>query len=153
MIELVYELTGHDNIGIMFSHLLHPFNEIRKDVFVLPRALKEETRQLSKKYKVRAIWGKNAREEKQPINKCTEWIMPFIFADGSVIPCCAGNEANRRDFQVKHRLGNIFEEPFATIWSGSKYRHLRDAIHEGHVPIPCLDCPGYETIKVETKNK
>ncbi|MFA5391139.1 MAG: radical SAM protein [Candidatus Omnitrophota bacterium] len=153
MIELVYELTRHDNIGVMFSHLLHPFEEIKGDVFVLPKALKEETHQLSKKHKVRAIWGKNAREEKQPINKCTEWIMPFIFADGSVIPCCAGNEANRRDFQVKHRLGNIFEEPFAAIWNGPKYRNLRDAIHRGYVPIPCQDCPGYETIEVETKNK
>jgi len=152
MIVLVHELTGQDNIGIMFSHLLHPFDEIKEDVFNLPKALKEETLRLSKKYQIRAIWGKNAREEKQPIGKCTEWIMPFIFSDGSVIPCCAGNEANRRDFQIKHRLGNIFEEPFAHIWNGPKYQQLRDAIHQGHIPVPCRDCPGYETAWSEAEN-
>lgn len=147
MIELVYELTARDNIGVMFSHLLHPFNEIKDKVFILPREIKEETMKLSKKYGVRAIWGKNAREERQPIEKCTEWMMPFIFADGSVIPCCAGNEANRRDFQVQHRLGNVFEENFKDIWEGSKYRQLRDSIHRGGVPIPCQGCPGYKTGK------
>lgn len=144
MIELVHELTGRDNIGVMFSHLLHPFNEIKDKVFILPREIKEETIRFSKKYGVRAIWGKNAREKRQPIEKCTEWMMPFIFADGSVIPCCAGNEANGREFQVKHRLGNVFEEPFVKIWENIKYRNLRDSIHRGKIPIQCANCSGYD---------
>lgn len=143
-IELVHDMTGPDNIGIMFTHLLHGFDEIADKVFVLPAELKAEAIATARRYKIRDIWGKNARAKKQSIDKCTEWTMPFIFADGSVIPCCAGNEANKRDFQVKHRLGNIYEELFPNIWSGEKYKGLRDTIHKGRIPIQCTDCPGYE---------
>lgn len=142
-IKLVYDLTCNDNIGIMFTHLLHPFDEIKDKVFILPKDIKEEAIKASKKYNIRLIWGKNARDVKQNIEKCTEWTMPFIFSDGSVIPCCAGNEANRRDFQVKHRLGNILEEPFEKIWNGPKFMALRNLIHQGKAPIQCKGCPGY----------
>ena len=143
-VELVYNLTRRENIGIMFTHILHPFEEIKDKVFILPEDIKKEAVKIAKKSKIRLIWGKNARDVKQNIEKCTEWTMPFIFSDGSVIPCCAGNEANRREFQVKYRLGNILEEPFEKIWNGPKFKTLRDLVHEGKVPIQCRDCPGYE---------
>jgi|Deesub1362A_J573_1020465.scaffolds.fasta_scaffold00073_71 MoaA/NifB/PqqE/SkfB family radical SAM enzyme len=147
-VELVHHITGKDNIGIMFSHLLHSFDEIKHMVFEIPKDIREETIRKAKKYGIKLTWGKNAREKKQPIHKCTEWTMPFIFADGTVIPCCAGNEANRRDYQIKYRMGNIFEEPFEKIWNG-KIKKLRDAIHEGKCPPPCVDCPGYEIPKTQ----
>lgn len=143
-IELVHEIAGRDNIGVMFTHLMHPFDEIKDMVFEIPGDIKKEAKRLAKKYRIRDIWGKNARSKKQPIGKCTEWTMPFIFSDGSVIPCCAGNEANSREFQVKTRLGNILEEPFEKIWKGEAYRRLRDMVHEGKVPVQCRSCPGYE---------
>jgi MoaA/NifB/PqqE/SkfB family radical SAM enzyme len=143
-VELVHEMTGTDNIGIMFTHLLHGFDEIKDSVFTLPEEVREEAIATARRYKIRDIWGKNARAKKQTIDKCTEWTMPFIFADGSVIPCCAGNEANKRDFQVKHRLGNAYEEPFEKIWNGRRFKGLRDMIHKGQVPVQCRDCPGYE---------
>lgn len=142
-VQLVHDLTGGDNIGIMFSHLLHDFQEIQEMVVELPEEIRRDAEAMAKKYRIKLTWGKNARQQKQPIQKCTEWTMPFIFADGSVIPCCAGNEANRRDFQVKHSMGNIYEEPFEEIWTG-RLNSLREAIHRGKVPVICKDCPGYD---------
>lgn len=142
-VELVNDITNGDNIGIMFSHLLHSFDEIKDMVFKLPSDVRQDAVDKAKKYNIKLTWGKNAREKNQPIFKCTEWTMPFIFVDGSVIPCCAGNEANRRDFQITHKMGNIFEESFEKIWNG-KIKTLRDALHAGQVPMVCRDCPGYE---------
>jgi len=142
-IELVNKITNGENIGILFSHLLHSFDEIKDMVFEIPKEVRQEAINKAKKYGIKLTWGKNAREKKLPIRKCTEWTMPFIFVDGSVIPCCAGNEANRRDFQIRHRMGNIYQQQFGEIWNG-KLKALRDAIHRGKVPIICEDCPGYQ---------
>jgi len=142
-VEMVHYLTGRDNIGIMFSHLLHSFEQIKGMVLELPPDIRRQTGSIAKRYGINIVWGKNAREKKQPIGKCTEWTMPFIFVDGTVIPCCGGNEANRRDYQMQHSMGNIFEQSFEEIWNG-KVKTLRDAIHKGNCPAPCVDCPGYK---------
>lgn len=142
-VELVQHLTGGDNIGIMFSHLLHDFQEIKDMVVEMPPEVRRDAKAMARKYGVKLTWGKNARQQRQPIHKCTEWTMPFIFADGSVIPCCAGNEANRRDFQIRHSMGNIYEQPFEDIWTG-RLKALREALRRGGVPMICKDCPGYE---------
>jgi len=73
--------------------------------------------------------------------------MPFIFVTGHVIPCCAGNEAGRRDFQKETSLGNVFIQSFKEIWKGKKYKALRKMIREGKVPPPCVDCSLYEVTK------
>ena len=142
-VEMVHDITNRDNIGIMLSHLLHNFEQIEDMVFELPEDIRRTTISIAKKSGIKITWGKNAREKKQPIGKCTEWTMPFIFVDGTVIPCCAGNEANRRDYQIEHRMGNILEEDFERVWQGN-FRALRDAIHTGKVPPACRDCPAYE---------
>jgi MoaA/NifB/PqqE/SkfB family radical SAM enzyme len=142
-VELVHNLTDRDNIGIMFTYLLHSFEQIKGMVLELPADIRQQTIDIAQKHGIKLTWSKNAREEKQPICKCTEWTMPFIFVDGTVIPCCAGNEANRRDYQIKHRMGNIFEHSFEEIWKGN-IKDLRDAIHDGKRPAPCVDCPAYK---------
>jgi radical SAM protein with 4Fe4S-binding SPASM domain len=71
--------------------------------------------------------------------------MPFIFVDGTVIPCCAGNEANNRPWQRRFALGNVFQEGFRTIWDGPRYRELRERIWRGQVPDACRQCSVYQT--------
>ncbi|RLI12656.1 MAG: hypothetical protein DRO43_06770 [Candidatus Hecatellales archaeon] len=83
------------------------------------------------------------RGERAPVNHCVEWIMPFIFVTGHVIPCCAENEANAREFQKKTSMGNVFKQSFREIWYGEKYRSLRKMLREGKVPPPCVNCPIY----------
>lgn len=147
-VELVASISQGKNIGILFSHVLHNFQEVENLVVELPPELKSEAIQLAGKFGIKVSWGKNVKERK-PINRCTEWSMPFIFADGSVIQCCASNEANRRDFQVKNCMGNILKSDFDSIWNGTEYSALRDAVHSGKVPVQCSDCPIYERERSE----
>jgi len=146
-IELIHRITSGDNVGILFTKLLHSFDEVENMVSDLPEKIKREALGISKKLGIRLMWTKDLREKRQPMSKCTEWTMPFIFADGSVIPCCAGNEANKREFQIKTRMGNILEQDFKTIWNGSKFKDLRDMLHNGETPIQCVDCPIYKKVK------
>lgn len=50
----------------------------------------------------------------------------------------------KRDFQVKHRLGNTYGEPLPEIWNGGEYKTFRYMTHRGKVPIQCEDWPRYE---------
>ena len=141
-VELVASLSRGRNIGILFSHLLHDFSEIDNLVFEIPHDLKLEAERIARENDIKLNWGKNIRE-RQSINRCTEWSMPFIFADGSVVQCCASNEANRRQFQIDHRMGNVLQTGFESVWHGNRFRSLRNMIHKGMVPEPCNACTIY----------
>ncbi|MFH1370992.1 MAG: radical SAM protein [Planctomycetota bacterium] len=144
-VRLIHQVTGGDNVGILFTKLLHTFEQV-EDIILeeLPEEIRSQTVSLARQLGIRLMWTKDLRENRQPVIECTEWTMPFIFADGSVIPCCAGNEANRREFQVRTRMGNILSQDFESIWNGQKFRDLRDRVHRGETPEPCVDCPVYE---------
>ena len=142
-VELVAKLSRGRNIGILFSQLLHGFREVEGLAFELPEEPRACAVRLAKKHGIKLSWGKNIKE-KDPISRCTEWTMPFVFADGSVVQCCASNEANKRQFQIEHGMGNILKEDFGSIWTGPVFRGLRDAIHNGKVPLQCANCPIYE---------
>lgn len=142
-VELVASLAGGRNVGILFSHLLHDFNEIDGLMLEIPAGLREEAAHIARQNDIKLSWGKNVRE-RQPISRCTEWSMPFVFADGSVVQCCASNEANRRQFQIEHRMGNVLQSGFDAVWEGERFRSLRDRIHAGRVPVPCSTCTIYE---------
>lgn len=144
-VRLMHQITKGDMVGILFTKLLHTFNETKAIVLdELPQRIRQETLKVADQLGIRVMWTKDLREDKQPMRTCTEWTMPFIFSDGSVIPCCAGNEANKREFQVKTRMGNIFEEDFRSIWNGKRFKGLRDKLHQGETPDPCVDCAIYE---------
>jgi radical SAM protein with 4Fe4S-binding SPASM domain len=144
-VRLIHQVTGGNNIGILFTKLLHTFEQVEDIVLEeLPEEIRRQTVSLARHLGTRLMWTKDLRESRQPISDCTEWTMPFIFADGSVIPCCAGNEANRREFQVRTRMGNILSQDFESIWNGQKFKSLRASIHQGESPEVCVDCPIYE---------
>lgn len=139
-IELVHSIAEGCDVGIQFTRMLHEFEEI-KDLFVeVPDKIIQEVRNKAKQLGVRIRWGADVPKIKPPIAKCTEWIMPFIFVTGHVIPCCAGNEAGRRDFQKKTALGNVFEQGFKEIWYGEKYGVFRKMLRKGKVPVQCKNC-------------
>jgi radical SAM protein with 4Fe4S-binding SPASM domain len=90
------------------------------------------------------VWGADVPTSKPPARNCVSWTMPFIFVTGDVIPCCATNEGNKRQFQKETSMGNIFKQPFREIWYGEKYNALRRKLFSGGVPPQCAACPVFD---------
>lgn len=124
----------------------------------------EEARALAKQIGVDAIWFKTAQvydfendpNQLIPLNssysryrkteKGTEfkgqltnhcwrlWHDPVITWDGLVAPCCFDKDAS-------HRLGDLKQESFATIWRSDSYKKFRATLLKGrkHIDI-CANC-------------
>lgn len=145
-IRMVKKIMGDENTSILFTAVLHDFPQIKGLSVDVPDKLVEEVRQLADKLGIKVAWNRNVGQ-KDPIYKCNEWTMPFIFVDGTVVPCCAGNEGNKREHQKLTSMGNVFQTPFTDIWNGSKYRTLRKMVHEGKIPPACKYCTIYDVSK------
>ena len=143
-VSFVKKLMDKENTSILFTAILHEFAEIKDLVVEIPDKLVERVNQKAQKLGIKVAWNRNIPEEKDPISKCNEWTMPFIFVDGTVVPCCAGNEANKRDYQRKTAMGNVFKNSFKEIWNGPKYGTLRQMIHDGKTPPACKYCTIYK---------
>jgi len=144
--DLVKSITGTES-SIIFTRMLHDYPEVKHLAGDIPNALVGKVMNRSRELGIRVGWNANVPTVKPPISDCSFWIMPFIFVTGEVIPCCAGNEANKRDFQKEYSLGNIFQERFANIWNSKRYKSLRESIHKGIVPKVCFDCKSFEVKK------
>jgi len=147
-VDLVKSLTGTES-SIIFTRMLHCFPEAEVLFVDIPNSLREKVKAKAKETKIRIGWNADTPTYKPPISQCSFWIMPFIFVTGEVIPCCAGNEANRRDFQKKYALGNVFKTSFNEIWYSDRYKNFRKMIHQGKTPIQCRDCPVFDVSKSE----
>jgi len=63
----------------------------------------------------------------------------LINVDGSVTPCCY----LRPDMGEAFVMGNVFEDSFASIWRGEKYRAFRAQMLDGRAGMPvCGKCRG-----------
>ena len=145
-VEWVYSLNTDVKL-IQFSRMLHYFKEA-KDLFVeVPEETIKEVDERAKELGINVVWSLNVPQRKPSINKCTAFMMPFIFVNGDVINCCAQNESNRRDWQHKTSMGNIFNESFERIWNGERYKDLRRKIRQNEIPESCIGCPLFEVEK------
>jgi len=146
-IELVHSIAEGEEVGIQFTRMLHRFNEI-KDFFIeIPDETVQAARKKAEELGIKVSWNADVSQVKPPMTKCTEWIMPFIFVSGHVVPCCSGNEAGHRNFQKETAMGNIFEKSFKEIWSSENYKNFRGMLHKGEVPIECRNCCLYDRKK------
>jgi radical SAM protein with 4Fe4S-binding SPASM domain len=58
------------------------------------------------------------------------WVQTFISHTGDVHPCCIADVV----------LGNIYEQPFEAIWTGSAYREFRRRLRSNDPPEICWRC-------------
>lgn len=145
-VELVHSIAGR-GASIQFSKMLHPFKEIEGLFVEVPKETIELAQKKANELGINIYMGGDAPPSKLPIQQCIEWAMPFIFANGDVISCCETNEANQRDFQKAHALGNVFRQPFKEIWKGEKYAKFRKQLRNGQCPAFCANCVIYEVKK------
>ncbi|MFO0985488.1 MAG: SPASM domain-containing protein [Planctomycetota bacterium] len=54
----------------------------------------------------------------------------MVLVDGRVKPCCHSHEI----------MGSVFTTPFAEIWNGPAYQHLRAGFASGVLPASCRSC-------------
>ncbi len=84
-------------------------------------------------------YKKNADGSYTPKNKMANhcwklWHSNVITWDGLVVPCCFDKDA-------EHRLGNLKNESFKTIWNNSNYRQFRAELMKGRKNIDiCANC-------------
>jgi len=147
-IDLAKELADGYPVGIQFTRILH-WNKFPQAEEVKYECTEDEIDRVSEYAFNRGVtlkWGQNTWIEKPPMSDCIEWAMPFIFADGTVIPCCVQNLQFDRAYQRKTSLGNIFETPFKTLWK-TTFKKLRKDLRDRKLPPVCVDCPLYERSK------
>jgi len=123
---------------------LHNYKEIEHIFTEIPDEVIKETEKKAKELEMKIRWGADVPKVKPPVKNCLAWLMPFIFVTGHVIPCCACNEANKREIQKKYAMGNIFETSFKKMWNGPKYKALRKAIKNNKMPVYCTSCTVFE---------
>jgi MoaA/NifB/PqqE/SkfB family radical SAM enzyme len=67
------------------------------------------------------------------------WILMYITANGTALPCCISPFAVQDYSQIM--LGNIIEHPVSEVWNGTPYQKLRSAVlSESPTPWPCQYC-------------
>lgn len=68
------------------------------------------------------------------------WHDPVITWDGAVVPCCFDKDAT-------HKLGDLRQESFKSLWQNNNYRHFRSQLQKGRKNIDiCANCS--EGVKV-----
>jgi MoaA/NifB/PqqE/SkfB family radical SAM enzyme len=143
-LDLVESITQGERTSVMFTILLHKYKEV-EDIFVdVPEEMIRKVEEKAKKLAIDITWSLDIPHDKPSLDRCIEWTMPFIFVTGHVIPCCAGNEANGREYQKDTAMGNVFEQSFKQIWRGKKYGALRDMLLKRQLPRACVKCCIYE---------
>ncbi|MFH1771966.1 MAG: radical SAM protein [Candidatus Omnitrophota bacterium] len=144
-IELVSSLAQGQDVSIQFTRMLHSYPEVEGLFTEVPEEIIEAVKVKARELGSKVSWNADIPSSKPVISKCTEWMMPFVFVTGHVIPCCSGNEAGNREFQKQTALGNVFEKSFMEIWQGKKYKVLREKLRKGDSPLPCKNCCLYDT--------
>lgn len=142
-LDLVKKLSQGMDTSVQFTRMLHYFDEVKHLYTDVSPELVEQINDKAERIGLRVEYNANTPLIKPDINQCREWIMPFIFASGHIIPCCAQNEGNRREYQKSYAMGNLNDNSLSEIWHGSKYKDLRQKIRQNNVPKACLDCPLY----------
>ena len=142
-LDLIHEM-GVDVKQVQFTKLLHAYPEVKKWVMDISDEERKDITEYGAKLGIRITWNINTKIEKDRLNQCTVWGMPFIFVTGDLIPCCSLNEQNDRPWQVKTSLGNIFKDDFRKIWYGKKYKKLVDDLKENKCSGACTRCILYK---------
>jgi len=74
-------------------------------------------------------------------NNCWKmWSSAVITWDGAVVPCCFDKDAT-------HKLGNVNEQSFASVWKNESYFNFRTSILKGRNQIDiCKNCSEGTTV-------
>ena len=74
-----------------------------------------------------------------PWQECMRpWTAAYVTANGNCLPCCIAPFATQ-DY-ASLILGNVFDEPFETLWNAQPYQEFRTRLMSANPPAPCAGC-------------
>ncbi len=136
---------------ILVTPMTHAFKEAEEFAVKIDEDYVNRVRNKAKSLGIEITINFNSKqdaevlEKRPPIHNCKELIMPFIFANGDITPCCSLNEANRRDWQHGTSLGTAGEDKtIKQLWYSPRYVKMRKMIRNNEVPPECVYCPAYD---------
>jgi len=142
-VKLVGSIKKNDTnpeVLVYFSNLLD-FAEVSSMKAELPEEIKKETEKAASDLGIYLGWNPNLAPTR-PVRECVRWTEPFILVTGHVQPCCAINEANTRQHQKDHSMGNLLETDFRNLWYNG-FKHLKKEVHSGRFIDICKYCRNY----------
>ena len=78
----------------------------------------------------------------RPWAACTRpWTTAYITANGNALPCCIAPFATT-DYPSLI-LGNLFDQPFDTVWNGERYQRWRADLLSDSPQKACAGCGVY----------
>jgi len=134
---------------VLITPMLHDFKDAEEYAVELDSEYIEKVREKAKEYgiatSVNMIAYKEAEglEEKPSFTCCKEYIMPFVFVNGQMSPCCGLNEANQRELLKKNSPGNLLHQNLKQVWYSPQYKRIRKMIRQNKCPPECALCPAY----------
>ena len=128
---------------VLITPLLHGFKHAKGFQVKVDETYRKKIVDYASSKGLPVTFNQCSEENKTNIINCKQYIMPFVFVDGRVTPCCGQNENNQREWQHKNSLGNALKIPFRKIWYSEKYVNLRKQIRQNKCPKECANCPVY----------
>jgi MoaA/NifB/PqqE/SkfB family radical SAM enzyme len=78
-------------------------------------------------------------QDEAPWSACRRpWSLMYFTAHGRALPCCIA-PFSARGYET-YSLGDATQQTLREIWSGSRYRHFREALLSDMPPKPCQNC-------------
>jgi MoaA/NifB/PqqE/SkfB family radical SAM enzyme len=127
---------------LYFTNLLK-FDEVNEIFVTIDNNKVKEIENYCRKRKVLYVFNQNIICNK-PMSYCTKWTQPFILVTGHIQPCCAINEANARQYQIKHSFMNVFEDDFRKFWKSDKMKMFLKNLKSNKMNEICRYCPIYK---------
>ena len=141
-VRLVRDLAGDARVGIQFTEILREFEGIQAKKVPITDEKMRLVEHAAHEQGVQVWWNRNSEgRAKADMKQCNAWYMPFVFVDGTVVPCCAQNERGDRPWQRQRSMGNLLADGFRSVWKGGAYSDLRRKIRKGGTPDYCEECP------------
>ena len=146
-----------DSLGIKFVNFvgLLEFKQIKGWEYEPSEELINKVNLKAREKGIKVIWSHASHDPniKVPLHYCVAFSEPYIFISGDVIPCCALNMLNKREWLSKRAFGNLFKQHFKDIWNSPRYKKFRRMVVKKDAPVPlfCLGCRAFDSTKRKVK--
>lgn len=144
-VDLVAEIADYERGSsaplIYWTNML-AYEEVSHLAIKPSQKLIQDVEEYCRKKKVFYVFNENVVGNSS-MNRCVKWNEPFVLVTGHIQPCCALNEANRRQYQKDNAFMNLFEGDFRDWWKSPERKNYLKTLRSGGLPPVCRYCHIY----------